>query len=397
MSVAPTHIPHRRRKLRHPLPWVGVILVAVGVVLLLQHDVFQDGSATAHRPELQRAIDAAVTGPNRIAPGATAYVRGPHGSWLGAAGIADTGSRAPMRPEARMRIETVSKIYTATVILRLAQERKLTLHDTVERWLPGLFSYGNKLRIDQLMSMSSGLIDNNDLLRTPARYLTRVKDAQLQTDLIALGKRIDANPAVEMSPSWWIKFAAWQPLLFEPGTSYHYSNIGYDLLGRIAERSSGKRISQLYEETIFKPLDLDNTSYDPQGPIDGPHARGYNVAADGKLTDATNQHFGVGADGGIVSNAKETAAFLTALMAGRVVDGRQLRAMRGSALWNGGTASDCAEQAFGWSGGGIGFKSEVWVNAHGSRVAVLLLNGRVAGDVGDPLAFATMRRLYCAA
>jgi CubicO group peptidase (beta-lactamase class C family) len=139
MSVAPTHIPHRRRKLRHPLPWVGVILVAVGVVLLLQHDVFQDGSATAHRPELQRAIDAAVTGPNRIAPGATAYVRGPHGSWLGAAGIADTGSRAPMRPEARMRIETVSKIYTATVILRLAQERKLTLHDTVERWLPGLF------------------------------------------------------------------------------------------------------------------------------------------------------------------------------------------------------------------------------------------------------------------
>jgi CubicO group peptidase (beta-lactamase class C family) len=247
------------------------------------------------------------------------------------------------------------------------------------------------------MSMSSGLIDNNDLLRTPARYLARVKDAELRRELIAVGRRIDANPALEMPPSWWIKFAAWQPLLFEPGTSYHYSNIGYDLLGLIAERSSGKRISQLYEDTIFKPLDLEHTTYDPQGPIDGAHARGYNVAADGNLTDATNQHFGIGADGGIVSNAKETAAFLTALMAGRVVDGRQLRAMRGSALWNGGTASDCAGQAFGWSGGGIGFKSEVWVNADGSRVAVLLLNGGVAGDAGDPLAFATMQRLYCAA
>jgi CubicO group peptidase (beta-lactamase class C family) len=138
MTVAPTSIQRHRRKLRHPLTWVGAILVVVGVVLLVQHDVFQDGSATARRPELQRAIDAAVTGPHRIAPGATAYVNGPHGRWLGAAGIADAASRAPMRSEARMRLESVSKIYTATVILRLAQEGKLTLRDTIERWLPGL-------------------------------------------------------------------------------------------------------------------------------------------------------------------------------------------------------------------------------------------------------------------
>ena len=50
--------------------------------------------------------------------------------------------------------------------------------------------------------------------------------------------------------------------------------------------------------------------------------------------------------------------------------------MKGDNLWNGGTATGCADQAYGWSGGGNGYKTEVWVNGDGSRVAVLLLNAR---------------------
>ena len=54
----------------------------------------------------------------------------------------------------------------------------------------------------------------------------------------------------------WIKLAAFQPLLAEPGTNYHYSNIGFEILGLIAARAGGRSIESLYRERIFEPLAL---------------------------------------------------------------------------------------------------------------------------------------------
>ena len=118
----------------------------------------------------------------------------------------------------------------------------------------------------------------------------------------------------------WIKWAAWQPLLFPPGTLSHYSNIGYDILGLIAARAGGKPVPELYREQIFGPLGLDATAFDPQGPIGGPHAHGYGIEPDGTQIDTSDWHWGVGADGGIVSDAEDTATFLTALMRGKLLD-----------------------------------------------------------------------------
>ena len=61
-----------------------------------------------------------------------------------------------------------------------------------------------------------------------------------------------------------IRLAAWQPLLFKPGTQYHYSGIGYELLGLIAARTGAKPLPDLYRERIFKPLGLRQTAYDPR-------------------------------------------------------------------------------------------------------------------------------------
>ena len=84
-------------------------------------------------------------------------------------------------------------------------------------------------------------------------------------------------------------------------------------------------------------------------------------------------------------------------MQGTLLDPLQLAAMKGDALWTGGNDSGCAGPAYGWSGGGNGYKTNVWVNGKGTRVAVLLLNARVDGDGGDQTAGATLQRLYCAA
>ena len=67
-------------------------------------------------------LDSAVTGGDRLAPGAVAYVSGPRGTWIGAAGVADVTTGEPMRSDARMRLESISKIYTATLILQLAEQ-----------------------------------------------------------------------------------------------------------------------------------------------------------------------------------------------------------------------------------------------------------------------------------
>jgi D-alanyl-D-alanine carboxypeptidase len=392
--------------------FLGVGLVAaLGIVIAVDRAFFSVTTracsfepAQSSRPGLQRILDGVVSGPSRLAPGATAYVSGPHGSWSGAAGVSDTSTCASMPVDARMRLESVTKIYTATLILQLAQEGRLRVADTVARWLPGLLPYGNRITIRELLTMSSGLIDTNDFTNASdsvkRTYLARVKDAKLRQQLLATAALVDGNPAAVVPAMVWVRWAAWQPLQFTPGAGYHYSNIGYDVLGLIAVRAGGKPLATLYREQIFEPLGLHATAYDPQGPIAGPHARGYAIEPDGTQIDTTEWHWGIGAGGGIVSDAEDTATFLTALMRGELLDRRHLAAMESDDLWLGGAASGCADQAYGWSGGANGYKTDVWVDDGGSRVAVLLLNARhmdTAQPAADQAAHDTLVRLYCAA
>ena len=352
-------------------------------------------SAGADRPELQAILDSLVVDRGRIAPGATAYVLDERGAWLGAAGVADVQSGKPMPVDARVRLESVSKIWTGVLIHQLAEEGKLRLSDRVERWLPGLLPYGDRITVAQLLTHTSGLIDNNDVAKNPDAYIADVTDPALKKQLLRVKRRLEQTPMLEFSPLLWVELAAYQPLLAEPGTLYHYSNIGFEILGLIAARAGGRSIESLYRERLFEPLELRNTAYDPQGPIAGEHARGYAVASGGPLRDLTAAHAGIGAEGAVVSNAEETARFLVALMQGELVGPEQLELMKTSGFWSGGDPTGCGDVAYGHSGGGAAFKTNVWVSGDGRRVAVLLLNGR--GDAAaDARAEAAMIGLYCA-
>jgi D-alanyl-D-alanine carboxypeptidase len=403
MSTGSQQLTHRPGRPRVAALWplLAVALAAIAGVTAIA--VVRDSTANqthAAGPGLQRVLDELVTGPDRIAPGATAYVSGPRGTWLGAAGVADLRTGAPMSTDGRMRLESVSKIYTAALILLLAEDGMLNVSDTVEQWLPGMLPYGETITIRQLLTMRSGLIDTNDFAAHPAFYLADVRDTRLRSRLTALAREVGADPSMEVSPIWWIRWAAWEPPLFEPGTGFHYSNIGYELLGLIAARASHMTLAELYRERIVTPLGLTQTAYDPQGPIAGPHVRGYTLMPGRSPLDTTDRHAAIGAGGGIVSDAAETAEFLRELMQGRLLDPAQLRAMRGANLWRGGEMSECAGPAYGWSGGDSGYKTNVWVDRTGTRVAVLLLNARVGGSgqlSADRVAADALARLYCAA
>jgi D-alanyl-D-alanine carboxypeptidase len=396
-------LPRRARWRHRPLLWVALAVgLAAAIAVGVDRAVLPDEPEAA-RPDLQRVLDGLVAGTDALAPGATASVSGPEGTWSGAAGDAATSPDVPMRADARMRLESVSKIYTAALIELLAQDGTLRVDDTVERWLPGLLPDGDRITIRHLLTMSSGLIDNNDFRNASDReqrtYLGRVKDARLRAELLATAARVEQNPATTVPETLWVRWAAWQPLLFEPGAGSHYSNIGYDVLGLIAARAGAESLPALYRERIFEPLGLDATAYDPQGPISGPHAHGYGIEPDGRRVDATDWHWGVGAEGGIVSNAEDTATFLTALMQGRLLDRQHVAALVGDDLWRGGAFSACGP-AYGWSGGGNGYKTDVWVDRSGRRVAVLLLNARhydTAQPAADRAAHDAMADLFCRA
>jgi D-alanyl-D-alanine carboxypeptidase len=379
-----------------PIAHAGVHVAAV--VHSYDTDTFlppHRASVGRSRPDLQAMLDELVEGPNRIAPGATAYVSDHGDTWLGASGLAAVTGE-PMPTDARVRLESVSKIWTALLIHQLAEAGTLRLSDTVERWLPGMLPYGDRITVAQLLVHTSGLIDNNDVAKNPDAYLAQVTDPVLKAQLLRVAHRLERSPTAEFSPVLWVKLAAFQPLLTEPGTNYHYSNIGFEILGLIAVRASGQSIESLYRERIFKPLGLKHSAYDPQGPISGEHARGYNVGPDGRLIDMTAVHAGIGAEGAVVSNAEDTAHFLVSLMQGKLLGREQLALMKQGGFWSGGDPTGCGEVAYGHSGGGGGFKTNVWVSGNGERVAVLLLNGR--GDsVADARAGTTMNRLYCAA
>jgi D-alanyl-D-alanine carboxypeptidase len=385
--------------------WSIVRILLVGVVALAlvtpahTSPPAQAAGATTSRPNLQRVLNALVTGSQPAAPGATAYVLGPRGRWSGAAGIANLKTGEPMQPDARMRIQSNSKPWLMAVIFQLANEGRLTLNDTVAHWLPGLLPYGNRITIAELLSDTSGLIDDNDMTASPAALehaLARVKNLKLRTQLAAIAAQLAKNPGTYVDPRWVIKLAAWQPLVLAPGSGYHHSNIGWNIAGLIAARAGGAPLPVLYQQRIFAPLGLSHTSYQPQGPIAGPHAEGYDISSTGTPTDATAYTAGKGADGAIVTDAAEEAIFVQALVDGALHVRQQLLDFYGATATN---APGCPGNAFLGEGAGAASRSYVYYDHTGKHIAVLLLNGfrEDTATMGDARAESAALALYCAA
>jgi D-alanyl-D-alanine carboxypeptidase len=363
---------------------VAAAAVAVGV-----DRAFFAGGTTSSRPELQKVLDDLVA--RKDAPGATAYVVGPKGTWTGAAGVADVARNTPMEPDARMRIESNSKTWLTAVLLQQAQEGKLDLDDTVDHVLPGVLrANGRVITLRQLMHDAGGLIDDNDVYRsTPAqlrKILARIHDPKLTARLQATAAALRESPDATVPARVFIDLAAWQPLVATPGTTYHHSNIGWNVLGLVAQKVDGKRLATVYRDRLFRPLGLHDTIFSPQGPIPGPHANGYGKDAAGMVADMTASHAGKFSDGAIVTDARDEATFLRALIAGKLFDISRWHELYGTPA-----SQTCATYAWEGDGAGNGYRSFVWYDDAGSRVAVLLVNS--AEGHAAPAA----QRLYCAA
>ncbi len=185
---------------------------------------------------MQRVIDGLVTGSGRIAPGVTAYVAGARGVWAGSAGIATIGT--PMQPDARLRLNSMGKTWTATLILKLVGEGRMKLDDTVSHWLPGLLPYGNQITVEQLLNMTSGMIDTNDFNAKPAYYLSKIKDPALRARVLAAARRGRTEPTYPPTHVW-IEAAAGAATALP--AREHLALLEHRLHGRRADRGTGRR------------------------------------------------------------------------------------------------------------------------------------------------------------
>lgn len=224
-------------------------------------------------------------------------------SFAGTAGVADLDRPRPISGRDRYRIGSITKVYTATLILQLAADGVLGLDDTVEDRLPGLVPDGGAITVEMLLRMRSGLPDYTAaLLGDPP------------TDLSALERY--------WSPAQLVAAALTCPGRVSPGTRYRYCNTGYILLGMIIEQATGQRVDAQLWQRIIKPLGLDDTTFPTVDPyLRGPHAKGYlRSAAEAPYAEISSMTPSESwTAGAIVATARDVAAFLDGLLGGALL------------------------------------------------------------------------------
>ena len=150
------------------------------------------------------------------------------------------------------RIASITKMFTASSIMQLVENNKLSLTDRLDKFYPDV-PRASEITIDQLLSHTSGIPSFNRYHKDKTDF-----DSVRTTEEIV-------RYISEIEPK----------SFFEPGTAYNYSNSGYYLLGAIVEKISGMSLGQYMDKNIFKPLALDNTAMDKMGDIIPNRAAGY--------------------------------------------------------------------------------------------------------------------------
>jgi D-alanyl-D-alanine carboxypeptidase len=256
--------------------------------------------------DLQRRLDALVQadgGP----PGAIVTLRrGPRATVL-TSGEAEAGTGRAPRFTDHMRIASVSKAFSGAVALRLVARGKLELGDRVGALLPGLPRAWSGVRLRQLLNHTSGLPDYT------------------QSD--GFRQQFEDDPEGYVSPAKIIGWVAGEPLEFEPGSEYRYSNTDNIVVGLMSERVTGRSYRRLLRRLVFGPLRLTRTSFPASPPLPDPFIHGYVVEPGAPPQDVSTflSPSGAWASGAIVSTPRDLGTFIRGYLGARLFPARLQR------------------------------------------------------------------------
>ncbi|MFC5722666.1 serine hydrolase domain-containing protein [Streptomyces gamaensis] len=245
--------------------------------------------------------------------------------WRGSSGETDLRTHRAVKGDERFRAGSVTKTFTAAVALQLVHERKLDLEGTVQQYLPGLLPADYpEVKVKYLLNHTSGLPSGDT--REPSDSPEWQKDRFTSWDHRAL-----------------VQSGLGKGMEFVPGTEQHYSNIGYNVLGLLIEKVTGRTYEREVRDRIINPLHLKGT-YLPgnETGIRGRHTHGYQAVKSGEdptcpkgdrvgpacLVDVTEwDQSETWASGDLISTTADLERFMTALFQGRVVPQPELELM----------------------------------------------------------------------
>ncbi|MFC1581853.1 serine hydrolase domain-containing protein [Candidatus Neomarinimicrobiota bacterium] len=239
-------------------------------------------------------------------------VESPKIQWRGAAGMAD-GVNELMTPDHKFKIASITKTFTATIILQLIEEGMLNFNNTLADYLDNSnvildslvilngISYGREITIKQLLNHTSSIRDYME----DERFIPNILE----------------NPSKQWSPKnimeKYYEYNMNHKTYYPPGTDFDYSDVNYVLLAMIVEEVTGISFQQSLRQRIFDPLKMENSYLEfyeePRG--NNPFSHAYFSTVDINLDVNTSFDWG---GGGIVSTIEELNIFFRALLNGKL-------------------------------------------------------------------------------
>lgn len=318
-------------------------------------------------PRLMHAVDsilAAYEAPS--GPGASAAVVKDGRVVLERSyGLADVESRVPITARTNFRLASLTKQFTATAIMLLVRNGKLSLDEHARDILPELPAYASDVTIRHLLTHTSGLWAYEDFVPDTQTYQVKDRDA------LALIGAADS-------------------LYFPAGSHFRYSNTGFALLALIVERTSGERFADFLHRHIFQPLGMDSSVAYEKGISTVPNrAYGYSATPAGfTRTDQSNTSAVLG-DGGIYSSIHDLEIWNRALDEHTLVDAATQAQIWTPAVLTDGTR---APYGFGWWIAHDDWGTRLWHNGETRGftngivkypergITVILLTNRTGGE-----------------
>ena len=249
-------------------------------------------------------------------PGLSATVIFPDGTtWTGVSGWADVEAKTAVTPDTAFALASISKTFTAALVLQLVEDGELRLSATLGELVPDLVAPGRidgAITVAQLLDHTSGLADY---------FLNPKIDPAL---LAAPGDQWSLGRVLRQVP---------KPT-FPPGTGWRYSNTNYLLLGVIAERTTGQTMAEAVRARLLEPLGLERTWTQLGEPARADLAHAYRVAGSGAATRTVDLSDGsgvapftsvvsaAGAAGSIAATSADVARWARLLYEGDVLGPR---------------------------------------------------------------------------
>jgi len=279
----------------------GFIAVALLAVLLLGPSSYAEGSSQfspATAQNLNRTVDEFMAQNN--VPGIIVGIWDPlRGEYIAARGLAVVDPPRKINDSDLVRIGSITKEFTATVVLQLVEEKRLSLNDNLDKYYPEVPN-ASQITIRMLLAHTSGLPEhmNNTILQEEL-----IKDPS---------KRWNLTELIDMET----RGAALHP----PGSDFHYSNLNYQLLGGIIEQVTGNPLAEEFSLRLFLPLGLNHTYYPDGAEMPGEYAHGY-IQTGGVQYDVTSalDPSVAGAAGAIISNLYDMKVWARAVGRGELL------------------------------------------------------------------------------